>query len=847
MATGKKGRTASKKSPAKTTKTNQNKNKTQQEMLEKSGKYQLWAIVLFVIGIFLLCVAMIEGQNIWKAMHDCMYGLFGAPAFFLPVSVIYIAVMYTLEKSIGGVKHKLWQAAVLVCLICSAMQMFMVGEVRESGFVEIVNGFYSSGTQLVGGGVVGALISWPLMTAFGKTGAEIIVVLLIFLFLMLLTGSTLIGLFRAVSKPYKKISDSYTKKVAENNAARFNIDVDLGPDGEQMPAHPVYSEDEYIRRKIDIPLTEEEENEKFNKKDKASSGRKLRKILSGKNDPLEQTDLDADKNQPVKSSAVDDIIKKASAFNQPESSSAIDIPIGDDAVDDFDENIFSKDENNQTKMFDGEEVSTYIAPPVSLLKKSVNNQSRDISAELKHNSEKLVDVLKSFKVYTHLVDVCRGPTVTRYELQPSSGVKISKITGLADDIALNLAAAGVRIEAPIPGKSAVGVEIPNKVKDVVNIRDIIESETFEKSKSKLTVALGKDIGNNDRVADLAKMPHLLIAGTTGSGKSVCVNSFLISLLYKSSPDEVKLVLIDPKMVEFSVYNGIPHLLIPVVSDPRKAAGALNWAVTEMEKRYKTFADNGVRDIQGFNEMARANPEIKSMPQIVIAIDELADLMMVASNEVETAICRLAQKARAAGMHLVIATQRPSVDVITGLIKANIPSRIALTVSSYIDSKTILDAAGAEKLLGYGDMLYYPIGYPKPVRIQGCYVSDKERDSVIEFIKEQQKQKVTYDEEIIEEIEKQSVQEKNSDSDSENMNGRDEMVPEAIECIMESGQASTSFLQRKLRVGYARAGRLMDDLEDMGIVGPSEGSKPRKILITRQQYIEMTMNKSENDS
>ena len=481
----------------------------------------------------------------------------------------------------------------------------------------------------------------------------------------------------------------------------------------------------------------------------------------------------------------------------------------------------------------------YALPPYDCLEKPQIIDSFNYSEELKANARKLVDTLKSFGVETKIVDISRGPAVTRYELQPSAGVRINRISNLADDIALNLAASGVRIEAPIPNKAAVGIEIPNRTRTMVTLREIIETPAFLQAKSKLNVALGKDIAGNITCADLAKMPHLLIAGTTGSGKSVCLNSMIVSILYNARPDEVKLLMIDPKKVELSIYNGIPHLLVPVVSDPRKAAGALGWAVTEMLNRYKLFADNNVRDMMGYNKLCKKDPEKKPLPSVVIFIDELSDLMMAAPNEVEDSICRLAQMARAAGMHLVIATQRPSVDVITGIIKANIPSRIALSVSSQVDSRTILDMSGAEKLLGNGDMLFSPVGISKPVRIQGCFLSDDEVESVVEFIKGQEK--AEYDDEVIQEIDRQAAAEKKKGggaADAESDGDSDEMLPKAIEVVVEAQMASTTLLQRRLRLGYARAARLVDELESRGIVGPFEGSKPRKVLISKQQWLEM---------
>lgn len=487
----------------------------------------------------------------------------------------------------------------------------------------------------------------------------------------------------------------------------------------------------------------------------------------------------------------------------------------------------------------------YTLPPVNLLNPVQKKLTQaDIDNEIDRNSRKLVEALQSFGVQTKLVGVSRGPSVTRYELQPAPGVKISKITGLQDDIALNLASAGVRIEAPIPNKSAVGIEVPNKARDTVFFRELVDTTEFKKSfDKKLETVLGKDISGAMVTCNIAKMPHLLIAGTTGSGKSVCVNSIIMSILMKSTPQDVRLIMVDPKKVEFMMYNGIPHLLIPVVTDPKKAAGALAWAVNEMLNRYKQFSDNNVRDFTGFNELAKDHDSgLMKMSHIVIFIDELADLMMASPKDVEDSIVRLAQMARAAGMHLVIATQRPTVNVVTGLIKANIPSRIALMVASQTDSRVILDVSGAEKLLGNGDMLYMPVGLPKPVRVQGCFVSDKEVERVVEFIK--QTFQAEYDELVMEEVERQtemvaSAQDSKSsgNSDSGDIDTSDERLEDAIDFVVESGTCSTSSLQRRLKLGYGRAARLVDIMEEMGIVGPLEGSKPRQVLMTKQEWAE----------
>ena len=484
----------------------------------------------------------------------------------------------------------------------------------------------------------------------------------------------------------------------------------------------------------------------------------------------------------------------------------------------------------------------YCYPSLNLFNPTRPDDEAGAAREMKKNADTLVNTLDSFGVKTTMLDICRGPSVTRYELQPQAGIKVSRITSLADDIALNLATAGVRIEAPIPGKPAVGIEVPNKIRSTVNIRSVFESQNYINMRSPLTMALGKDIAGTAQVADLCKMPHLLIAGSTGSGKSVCVNSIIISFLFRSGPEDVKLILIDPKVVELAEYNGIPHLLMPVVTEPRKAAGALGASVAEMERRYKLFAENNVREIKAYNKLA-AQTGMEHLPYIAIVIDELADLMMVAGKEVEDYICRIAQKARAAGIHLIVATQRPSVDVITGLIKANIPSRIAFAVSSQIDSRTILDSGGAEKLLGNGDMLFLPVGASKPVRVQGTFVTDEEIGAVLSFIKSTST--AQYDEEMIAEMERRAVAEKGSkkggDEDGDGGGALDAMFEQAVECVIDAGQASTSLLQRRCKLGYARAARIMDQMEQEKIIGPYEGAKPRTVLVTKAEWEERKLN------
>ena len=487
------------------------------------------------------------------------------------------------------------------------------------------------------------------------------------------------------------------------------------------------------------------------------------------------------------------------------------------------------------------EDDNYVFPSIDLL--AVPKQGEVFDRKAIHGvAVKLQKTLASFGVDAKVTNITKGPTVTRYELTPSTGVKVSKIVNLSDDIALNLAAKSIRIEAPIPGKAAVGIEVPNAICESVMLREVIESDAFKNHKSKLAFALGKDAAGEVCVGDIAKMPHVLIAGATGSGKSVCINSIIVSILYKAKPSEVKMILVDPKMVELSGYNGIPHLLIPVVTDPKKAAGALNWAVQEMVNRYNLFASKGVKDIKGYNMVMEKESEGVKLPQIVIIIDELADLMMVAPNDVEDAICRLAQMARAAGMHLVIATQRPSVDVITGIIKANIPSRIAFTVSSQVDSRTILDMAGAEKLLGKGDMLYYPVGETKPLRMQGTFISEKEIESIVDEIKSNTD--VKYNNDIIESIEKANG--KGTKPDDDEQDDADELLNDAIDLVMDMGQASASMLQRKFKIGYSRAGRIVDQMEARGLISGYDGSKPRQVLISKEEWQELKMGNSANN-
>lgn len=764
---------------------------------------QAWAVVIFAAALLLMFIVLIPGHNVWNAVHLFLRGLFGPGVYLWPVLLVAVALMAALERPFATLSGKLWESALLIAFVCGLIHVFAVGPVftKGIGFAEL----YQKGKEFSGGGVVGGLFGGPLYMLFGKAGAAITLFLLVFVFIVLITGVTLMQIFSLfVPSARKGGTQAGTPGPVEpetrffrHKKPKFNINIDLGPEtGQALP--PAAGE----KPAAPFPV----KNEPAAPKAAPSFEPPAPKVEKKKPDP-----------------SLDTLVSRAAGATEKTA------PVKG-------ENPFLSEDKNGQQAF-------YSYPPLSLLKPPPAVSNEDISDELKANASRLTDTLRSFGVETRIINISRGPAVTRYELQPSAGVKISKITSLADDIALNLAAGGVRIEAPIPNKAAVGIEVPNKTVSVVNIRDTLDTREFREAQSKLTIALGRDIAGNVALADVGKMPHVLIAGATGSGKSVCINSIIISLLYKATPEEVRFLMVDPKVVELGVYNGIPHLLVPVVTDPRKAAGALGWAVSEMLNRYKTFAENNVRDIRGFNALARQTGEFTPMPQVVIIIDELADLMMAAPNDVEDAICRLAQMARAAGMHLVIATQRPSVDVITGVIKANIPSRIAFAVSSQVDSRTILDAGGAEKLLGRGDMLFLPIGASKPVRVQGCYVSDREVEDVIDYVKKDAA--AEYSGEIMDEIEKQAQQQKGGSSQSNDAGeDGDEMLPAAIECVVEAGMASTSLLQRRLKLGYARAARIIDEMEARGVVGPFEGSKPRQVLMSKQQLLEMQLSAKE---
>lgn len=814
--TSSKQNTKSKSNTKKTTKMPDKKTAGEKKRVSPEVYRQRVAIILSALAVIFLSATLIKGEHLWLAFHNFIFGVFGICAFVWPLLFIYIVFMIASDKSLKPVKGRIIGSSLTAALLSGIVHIFSdainAGDLGDQ--IECVWEMRDIVT-IHSGGVLGAVFGGVPEMLFGKTAAAIVLIVLLITTFLFITGGTLLGIYLAIKEKIDSANQLRKDRVeeVEDNQPVYTkkkkkyVPVDIGPEAYGTEPDEMYIEE----------LVGNAEKKDVPQKKKAPK-------------PFDEIRSEPEISSSEPSVPLDDIIKKVNSSAEVKQK----------------KNEKTKLEKTETKTDKNDEPAkvfhTYQKPPVDCLEYANNAGALNYEEELKNNATKLVDTLNSFGVSTKIVDICRGPSVTRYELQPAAGVKISKITSLSDDIALALAASGVRIEAPIPNKSAIGIEIPNKKRATVSLREIIETPVYRNAKSKLNVALGKDITGNTICADIAKMPHLLIAGTTGSGKSVCLNSMIVSILYNSNPDEVKLLMIDPKQVEFTIYNGIPHLLVPVVSDPRKAAGALGWAVTEMLQRYKMFSENSVRDIKGFNKLAETSETLTPMPHIVIFIDELSDLMMAAPNEVEDSICRLAQMARAAGMHLVIATQRPSVNVITGIIKANIPSRIALSVSSQVDSRTIIDTAGAEKLLGNGDMLFSPVGVSKPVRVQGCYLSDEEVESVVKYIKTQGEEK-KYDEEVMKEIERQAVIEKKpssltSSSDGDSGDGGDEMIPKAIEVVVEAQMASTTLLQRKLKLGYARAARIIDELEQRQIVGPFEGNKPREVLISKQQWMEM---------
>lgn len=802
---------------------------------------RFWSYILFFFGILELLITFVEGDGLWKWLHELNRGLFGVTVFLFAPMIIYVALMIASDVTHNKVIAKVVEGSVLMLLISGMAQIIQVGSVDGSSFCLKLVGLFNDGKQLRGGGLASALLGWPLLSLFKRVGAGIVIVLVAFTFIMLLTNVTLPQLLKAVSKPfvksYEAVNEERIERAAqppkpprEKKEPKRNGRVDIakfypddGPDTAAEAFVPVAEAEEATDKvdasKIDMPVHPVKApvitHEKLEETAKTTDNEELKKIIE--NAIGDNREEKKSKDEPVKPPVV------------------------------------NVDKNGQTTFFEKDnKISAYVYPPVDILKYAKNPVASEIvQQEIQEKSAKLVETLETYGAKTRIVGIHRGPSVTRYELQPAAGVRVSKITGLADDIALNLAAMSVRIEAPVPGKACIGIEVPNDHRDTVSLRELIDSEEYRKAKGKLTFAVGKDIEGNIIIGDIAKMPHMLVAGTTGSGKSVFTNSIILSILYHASPDEVKLILIDPKKVEFPIYNKIPHLLIPVVTEPLKAAGALGWAVNEMNKRYLMFEANNVKNLQEFNDMvleernkpAEEQDEVRAkidlLPQIVIVVDEFADLMMAARSEVEDSVLRLAQLARAAGIHMIIATQSPRADVLTGLIKSNIPSRVSLSVSSNVDSRVILDESGAEKLLGNGDLLYKPVGVKKPIRMQSGYAATSEIREVVNFLKNEHT--AEYSDEVIAEVEENTPQPKDSGSagsDNVSVNPDDDLVNQAISIIVQTNNASTAFLQRKLKLGFPRAARIMDEIEEMGIIGPQEGSKARKINITKEEWAEM---------
>lgn len=767
------------------------------ENFNRDFRKEVIGIVLFLVGILFWLSFHFQGSvgAFGNLIHSVSFGFLGFPAFFISYFIMYFSVMMIKGRTFDSLRPKLSSAVVFLVIVSSIIHAGHAGvDFEADSFFGTIRNFYNLGGQLSGGGFIGGVISTPLVRVFQTLGTIIILVTLGIIDLMVLTDISFIGIL-------ERLVD-FSRDVVRNLGEKFkNLIHSFKKNKEIKASSNVIS--------VDFENKEDDVSEE----------------MEANSSEVYDEELGNTTNETIEDEIINDVQSTQEVNPKMEKNSSKD-------VNDESKHIVSEIESEKS------ENMRYVFPNKKQLAKPSSVTKDYDKKNAASNKTKLEQTLASFGVEAKVINVTQGPAVTRYELAPAPGVKVSKIVGLADDISLNLATSGIRIEAPIPGKAAIGIEVPNKNTKPVLLSDVILSDEFSKFKPKLAFALGKDISGNKVLADISKMPHLLVAGATGAGKSVCINSLIVSILYKASPEEVKLLMIDPKVVELGIYNGIPHLLIPVVTDPKKAAGALNWAVLEMTQRYKSFADNGVRDVNGYNNlMIKTGGE--TLPQIVIIIDELADLMMVAPGDVEDAICRLAQMARAAGMHLVIATQRPSVDVITGIIKANIPSRIAFAVTSQVDSRTILDMAGAEKLLGKGDMLFHPVGESKPKRVKGSFVTEKEVENVVEFVKNQKQ--ADYSQEVVEQIKTIPVGKSKSKNKAEGeQSEQDELLDQVIELIVTTNQVSASLIQRKFKVGYARAGRIIDQLEQKNIIGEFEPGKPRKVLMTKHDFSQMQM-------
>ena len=765
---------------------------------KKKQDVTLVVVVLILASILMGVLIYSKSGVIGETLSPFLGGIMGYVEYILPIGIFVVAIYIACQKETAWMS-KIVQFALMLLCIAIIMNVYAINKgqvtVDNKQMQDVMGQFYQLGAETgSGGGAAASIITIPLIKLLDKTGTVVLAI------------GGLVAL----------------------TVSMFGIDL------ANKISEAVEGVKERKEQEEKLLEVEDKKEKKETKKEK-----RLREKLEKEQAALdvEQLKINLNNEEPPKGKLFN-IDKEEKLFKKNKKEEKQAPEFIEDPLFKTQEKA-KEDETKQVLQLEHTitvEDENYEFPPLTLLKEGDKKAGKGNNRALTETASKLQKTLYNFGVVAKVEHVSVGPAITRYELKPSEGVRVSKIANLADDIALNLAAKTIRIEAPIPGKQAVGIEVPNEESEVVHLRDILDTDTFKNHKSKLAFALGKDVSGEEIVTDIAKMPHVMIAGATGSGKSVCINTLIASIIYKAKPSDVKLIMVDPKIVELSVYNGIPHLMIPVVTDPKKAAGALAWTVQEMENRYTKFAAKGVRDLAGYNDAVEKEDTLGKLPHIVIIIDELADLMMVAKNDVEGAICRLAQKARAAGMHLVIATQRPSVDVITGLIKANIPSRIAFAVSSQIDSRTILDQVGAEKLLGKGDMLFFPTGAPKPVRVQGAFVSDKEVEKIVDFLKSNGE--TTYRDDITEYIEKTNCTDKEIDEGIMDDDETDPLLNEAIQTVIETGQASTSFIQRRFKVGYARAGRIIDQMEERGIISGYQGSKPREVLMTKERWEEL---------
>ena len=814
----------------------------------------VWGLLGFAIAFCLIFTAH-SGFIGMKIVKPLLCGLFGVGAVSVPFLIVLQAFLWKKDIETDTVFFKVLSSLFVLVSFSVALHTIFTPAASLNPAT-----LWTDGLDWKGGGVIGGFIASLFVMGIDKPLTLCIFIPLLLVFTTFIFGLTPASAFVCIKNMLRDGKDKFeedTQKVWHSPKDKRKLTIDesaLEPENSAVSVDMTAYDDalrEKERKKNieaeehsdepfnpDVPLDELAEDVNSTKKESIFPFRKPKKAT------LEDANQDSEAEEKMKNIDLNDI------FNEEENEETTEVS-DDGSVPDAKE-LELMVERKQLKEEPVEEpkeippVKEYIFPPYSLLNFETNVKNEDVSEEMRSTAIKLVETLRSFKVKTRIIDVSRGPSITRYELAPEEGVRVRAIENLVDDISLSLATTGIRI-APVPGKSAIGVEVPNKNVSIVYLKELLDNQQFRTAKSRVTVGLGMDVAGSPIYLDIAKMPHLLIAGATGMGKSVCINSMIVSLLYKATPDEVKLILIDPKKVELSIYNGLPHLLVPVVTDPKKAAGSLHWAVTEMDRRFELIEEVGVRDVASYNRITMDDPDKEFLPQIVIVIDELADLMMTSPKDVEESICRLAQKARAAGMHLVIGTQRPSVDVVTGLIKANVPSRIAFTMASQVDSRTIIDVAGAEKLIGRGDMLYAPVGFSKPARVQGAFVSESEIEKIIDFIKTNSGVS-SYDANVIESIEKEAARcgdNKNGNmGDEDGGDDGDPLFRAAVELAIESGKISTSLLQRRLSVGYGRAAKLIDKMEQKGIVSAPEGQKPRTVLISRQEFMEMAFKQEE---